>query len=185
MGVQPKTAVGCRMNQTKFKKLVHYVCWKCSSDPARLGSTKLNKVLWIAEIKNYYESGKSITGARYVRRQYGPVPAAILPILEELEREGTLTPEKSTFGGYTQRRFIVHRDADVDFLSAEERARVDEIIEFVCDRHTAKSISDATHDEIWQLAADGEEIPHFTIFSRAAEITEEDREWARHQLEAA
>lgn len=178
-------AGGEEMNQEKFKKLVHYICWRCANDPSRLGATKLNKILWIAELRNYYETGKSLTGARYVRRQHGPVPAAILPVLGDLERNGILTPQEAIYRGYKQRQFIVHVGTDSGFLSEDELHRVEETIDFVCEKHTAKSISDASHDQIWQVAADGEEIPHFTIFAREDQITEEDREWARQQLEAA
>ena len=73
-------------NREKFKLLVHYICWRCSDDPSRLGAVKLNKTLWVADFTAYYEFGQAITGAGYVKRQHGPVPRVILPVLRELEQ---------------------------------------------------------------------------------------------------
>src|SRR5713226_8962653 len=77
-------------NLAKFKALVHYICWRCA-DPTKLGAAKLNKVLWRADFKAYLELGEPVTGATYVKRQYGPVPFSILPSLRELEDEGKIS----------------------------------------------------------------------------------------------
>lgn len=170
------------MSLQKFKKLVHYVCWRCAEDPTKLGAVKLNKILWLADAERYYATGKALTGVRYVRRQYGPVPASILPVLRELEEEGKLTVQAATFHGLNKKEYIVHQTADDSFLSPEERTLVEEIIQHVCNEHTAKSISVATHNRVWEVAADGETIPYFTVFVRPGKITDKDREWAYAQL---
>lgn len=170
------------MDQEKFKMLVHYICWKCADDPSMLGAVKLNKILWISEGASYYSTGNSITGARYVKRQYGPVPSAILPILRDLEQEGVLTIRDADFHGFVKKEFIVNRPASPDFLSDQERGLVEDAIVFVCKMHSAKSISSATHDHIWKAAADGEEIPLFTVLAQPGKLTDDDRTWARQQL---
>src|SRR5260370_28750131 len=78
------------INYKKFKSLVHYICWTCA-DPTKLGAVKLNKVLWRADFRAYLELGQPVTGATYVKRQFGPVPSDILPTLRELEAEGNLS----------------------------------------------------------------------------------------------
>jgi hypothetical protein len=173
------------MDLQKFKKLVHYVCWRCASDPTKLGAVKLNKILWFADAAHYYATGKAMTGVRYVRRQYGPVPAPILPVLRELEEEGKLTIQDAKFHGLAKKEYIIHQPADESFLSPDERTLVEEIIEFVCNKHTAKSVSNATHNSVWEVAVDGETIPYFTVFVRPGKITEEDRKWAYAQLAGA
>src|SRR5271165_7126802 len=130
-----------KMDREKFKKLVHYVCWRCGCDPSKLGAVKLNKILWLSELSMYYTTGQSITSARYVKRQRGPVPAPILPILNELKQEGVLTIRETEFHGFKKREFIVNKDANGEFLSQQERELVEETIAFVCEKHTAKSIS--------------------------------------------
>ena len=60
---------------------------------------------------------------------------------------------------------------------------VDQMIEYVCEKHTARSISDVSHDHVWQAAEDGEEIPYYTIFALPGKITDDEREWALAELE--
>lgn len=169
-------------NREKFKSLVHYVCWRSSDDPSRLGAVKLNKTLWLSDLGAYYRSGQSITGARYIKRKFGPVPAAILPVLTELEDEGILTIRDAKHFGKRKKEYIVHRDASDNFLSPDEREMVETAIKVVCDSHTATSVSEASHDHVWKAAEDGEEIPLYTVFAKPGEITQSDRDWAHQQL---
>jgi hypothetical protein len=171
-------------DRQKFKALVHYICYRRSVvDPSSLGAVKLNKILWYSDLAAYYELGQSITGARYVKRRYGPVPHQIKPVLRELEDEGALEVKDSPYYGKTKKTFIVKKVAQNNFASPEELDIVQKMIDLICDEHTATSISRASHDHIWKAAEDGEEIPYFTVFATPGHLTEEDREWARYQLE--
>jgi hypothetical protein len=170
-------------DREKFKALVHYVCWSCKDDTSKLGSTKLNKVLWLADFLKYYRSGISITGARYVKRQFGPVPRAIMPVLSELEREGSVITREVPFHGRTKTEFIVTKDPVVSFPK-DELDIIDRTIRFVCDEHTAQSISEVSHDAVWHAAEDGEDIPYFTVFAVRGDVTDSDREWAREEIVA-
>jgi hypothetical protein len=169
-------------DREKFKALVHYVCWSCKDDPSKLGSTKLNKILWLSDVLKYYRSGSPLTGARYVKRQFGPVPRAIVPVLGELEKEGSVFSRQVLFHGKPKAEFIVVRPPAIN-LSDEERTLVDRTISYVCDEHTAKSISELSHDAVWRSAEDGEDIPYFTIFATKGELDEDEREWARQEIE--
>jgi len=171
-------------NRDKFKSLVHYICWRCSDDPSRLGAVKLNKILWASDFVAYYEQGSPITGAGYVKRQYGPVPRAIVPILRELEHDRVLIARDTRFHGFLKKEFTVLRDPDTTAFSASEMEIVDKAIKIICEEHTARSISARSHEYIWQVAEDGEEIPYFTIFAIPGEITDDEREWARQELES-
>lgn len=172
-------------DREKFKALAHYVCWKCQDDPSRLGAVKLNKSLWLADFAAYYQTGEPLTGARYVKRQFGPVPSAILSVLAELEREGAIRiTERELPGSYRQRQFLVLQAPQPGTFDAEELALIDKVIKTVCEEHTARSISEKTHDHVWKAAEIGEEIPYFTIFAVPGEITEDEREWARSELES-
>ena len=57
---------------------------------------------------------------------------------------------------------------------------IDQMISYVCEEHTAASISEETHDYVWEIAKMGEEIPYFAVFAgRTREPTEEELEWAK------
>jgi hypothetical protein len=166
------------MNREKFKTLVHYVCSKCE-DPSLLGSTKLNKILWYSEALSFLNFGKSITDARFVKRQFGPAPAAILPILSELESEKTLLIRDASFYGFPKKEFISLKAPVLgDSFTREEISIVDLVIGEVCNEHTAKSISKISHDAIWEMAEIGEDLPFYTVLAEQGEITEEDVAWA-------
>lgn len=168
-------------NREKFKALVHYICWRV--EPSELGSVKLNKVLWYSDTNRYLIAGDSITGAKYVKQQFGPVPSAILPVLDELKAEGLLAIREASYYGYPKREFFALSPANLDLFTAAEMSLIDSEIDRICYGHTATSISEESHDDVWKLAAIGEELPYHTVFaSRRAEITGEDIAWARQQL---
>jgi hypothetical protein len=171
-------------DQEKFRTLVHYICWQCKEDPATLGSTKLNKVLWLSDFLWYRETGEPITGATYVKREFGPVPRAILPALRKLEEEGSIAIEETEYHGYAKRQFHVHTAPSTDCFTSDQLDLVNKVITYVCEGHTAKSISDQSHDHIWEAAKDGEEIPYATVFVTRGRLDDKDRAWALQEPDA-
>lgn len=171
------------MNQSKFKSLVHYVIASRCNSPETLGAVKLNKVLWLSDLLAFYERGRAITNVRYIKRQFGPVPAPILPVLRELEEEGIVTIRGASHFGKRKKEYISNVPIDGSFLTKDEVKAVHWAIDLVCEQHTAKSISNASHDHIWKIAEDGEEIPLFTVFAKQGLITDADRAWAQQQLD--
>src|ERR1019366_1923011 len=131
----------------KFKNLVHYICAKCS-DPRQLGATKLNKIIWYSEREAFAKLGTPITGVRFVKREFGPVPPAVLPTLAELQSENTLLVRDTEYFGKPKREYISLREPDIADFTAEEISIIDRVSEIICERHTAASISDLTHGDI-------------------------------------
>ena len=168
-------------NFEKFKALVHYICWRCE-DPTKLGAVKLNKALWRADFRAYLELGESVTGATYIKRQYGPVPSDILPALRDLKAEGKLSIRDVEYFEKDKKEFFALTRPSLSSFTAEEISLADEAIEYVTEKHTARSISAESHDRIWELARIGEEIPYYTMFSKPAEITEDDIDWAKMKI---
>lgn len=172
----------------RFKTLVHYVCDR-ATDPTKLGATKLNKALWYADTFAYRINGKAVSrdSATYVKRQFGPVPKHVLRALNELESEGALKIREVYFFGKKKREFVSLRDAEKKVFSKEECDIIDQVVDQICDGHTAASISDLSHDKIWEAADLGEEIPLFAVLAAKADPpTKEDFAWAekaikRHQ----
>jgi hypothetical protein len=171
------------MDQAKFDALVHYVCAKCD-DPSALGATKLNKVLWYADVLAYLGTGKSITGATYVKRQFGPVPKDIMAARARLTAAGAIVERSALVGAYEQKQMVALARPDVSLFTAEEISVVDDVIDHVCRRHTARSISNLTHDHIWEAAAIGEVIPLSAMHaSFIGEVDEDDVAWAKKEMD--
>lgn len=163
-------------DREKFKQLVHYVVWKAGRRDW-FGATKLNKVLWFAESRAYVLTGSPITGATYIREKWGPVPKPMMPVRDELEDEGAIrvTREDSLV------RVVSLRQPDVSLLSREDRQAVDWWVDHIASDHTAGTISEASHDYAWQIAAMGEEIPMFATFANRIvdEPSEQALSWGR------
>lgn len=164
---------------TRAKKLVHYICAKCD-DPAKLGATKLNKVLWYCDTIAYRMRGQTISGdTSYIKRQFGPVPKRIQEILAELQNEKALLIRESEFFGKVKRDFIALKPADMSDFTDDEREIIDEVLKIICDQFTAVSISELSHDIIWDAAEIGEEIPiHAVLAAHPEAITKDDKAWA-------
>lgn len=161
----------------KFDELVHYICNKCDTD--KLGKIKLNKILWFSDIIHFMVKGESITGAAYIKREFGPVPRPMSGSLKRLEEEGKLSVTDTVCFGLPKKEFKSLSAPPLDTLAAEEVSLVDEVMDIIIGNHTAHSISELTHDEIWEMAEIGEEIPYEAVLvSNLGEIDELDMEWA-------
>ena len=169
------------MSMAKFKELVHLVIYECRDNPWTLGAIRLNKVLWFADVFVYQKTGESISGMHYVRRPKGPAPRPILPVLREMEEAGTIRIEEQN-SPYAPRLFHSLVEPQNRLLSHEEQSVTKEIVDAVRGL-SAADVSEITHDEIWEAAEDGEEIPLYaTLASGTGEITHEVRRWADNCL---
>ena len=157
----------------RLKALTHYVC--CTCDPDDLGATKLNKVLWYSDLKWFLEHGESITGAKYVKRQNGPMAMHFYDVIKQLVDEGAIFQRGVEYYGYPKTEYIPMKRATLSDFKPEQISLIDRIAEYVCQKNTAKSISCESHDVIWELAEIGEEIPFYAAFGAVlGEITEDD-----------
>ena len=139
-------------------------------------------MLWFTDMISYQMDGVPVTDEKYIKRKMGPVPATILRTIKELEREGKIMVCGRT-AYYDPYQYISLKDPDVSCLSDDARRLAKTVINFVCGL-TANEISDFTHDEVWNAAKEGEEIPLFaTLASGKGAITEEVKAWAESIVE--
>ena len=169
----------------KLRAAVHYVCFR-SPDPRRLGKTKLNKILYYADREAYLRTGQPITGEVYVKHQYGPVSSHLDAAIADLERNRLVAVAEASgynaFVGasYAQKQYLSLRRPDVSVFTAEEVSLIEQYVDLICERYSAREISRASHDAVWEAAELGEEIPYYTAFLQTpAEVTPDDLAWAR------
>jgi len=166
-----------RLAPGKLKAMAHHVI--AGSDPSRLGSIRLNKILWYADTIHYRATGQSMSGETYVKRQYGPVPEHVLRALGKLEEEDAIVIRKRTRFGLPMTDFVSMVDPDPKALTPEETALLDDVREYICTEHTAGSISQMSHDQIWEAANMGERIPlAASLVAVPGEPTTEMIRWA-------
>jgi hypothetical protein len=161
----------------KLKRLIHYVAWKAGRRDW-FGATKLYKVLWFADARQFVLTKKPITDATYIREKYGPVPKDAMIARRELESERAI--KISEEGKLT--RFVALTEPDVSMFSFDELRAVDYWIDHIDKEHTAKSISEQSHDYAWDIAKMGEELPLFAVLAdRIREPSDQELEKFRQR----
>ena len=173
-------------DRCKYKALVHYICCTCH-DPTKLGTVKLHKILWLSDVLAFLNFNKPITSETYIKKDYGPFSSHLSDMIKELEREKRLSVREIEWAeGKKKREFIGSGDPDKSLFTAEEIRLINDIRDYVCDDHTAGTISDLTHDDIWKMACMNEQLPYEAILvSDLATVTKEDLLWAKEEISKA
>ncbi len=171
-----------QFNRDKFTAAVHYVCRKFAMEPEKLGKTKLHKILWLSDIWHYRQYGDPLTGATYIKMPYGPFAQALSDTLSLLEKSGNLYSRKVDVGEFEKFELIGKGDPDMSAFSKSEMMMLEEAANYVAENHTAGSISDKTHDEVWEMADLQEAIPYEAMIASPAKITEEHFAWVRSEI---
>jgi hypothetical protein len=133
----------------------------------------------------FAEYGSSITGATYIKRQFGPTPRDIMASRARLVKSGALVERQIPTYVYNQTQFFSLKKPDISIFSAEQISLVDTVINAICSNHTAVSISNLSHDVIWQAAEIGEELPMTAsaFGGNFGEIDEDDIAWAHSVID--
>ena len=175
--------VGEAQGRVRTKEVAHYVIARARPD--RLGATKLNKIMWIADLAAYRQLGKTITGQKsYRKMQYGPVPNDIVAALAALKAEGKVHERSADTPSGPRREFVWLERPDASVFDAVEVDILNEVIEWLCANFSAAQISEATHDALWDEIELGEQIPIGAASIVAGEVTAEDFDWALQELAA-
>ena len=169
------------MANNRLASLTHYVIWKC--DPAELGAVKLYKILWFADLERYRRTGRTITGATaYTKLPHGPVPKGAKRALSALEAEGKIAQATENYFGRPKTMFMALHRPDLTEFEGDEIATVDMMAEIICRKHTAKSISEASHDALWDETPIGQDILIGAAAVIPGEATADDLAWAQEAL---
>lgn len=170
-----------RIDNKKLAELILFFADRCKDDPF-FGSTKLNKLLFIADFKSYGHLGKSITGVDYIHQRQGPTPEpkAFLSARNQLVQEGRLViEEQDTYAG-TRKKPVALKKPNMALFTDSEIQICEHAIESLKHLNSEES-SDWSHDfPGWLATRDGEIIPYQTVyFWRKEPLTLEDIEWGK------
>ena len=168
-------------DKRKLAELILYFSDRCQNDPF-FGSTKLNKLLFMADFWCYGHLGKSITGINYIHQKEGPTPEpkTFLSARKQLISEGRLAVrEEKTYVGIRKRPIAIDKPNLTLFTEAELQICQDaiEALKHLNNMET----SDWSHDfPGWLYTREGEIIPYETVYLyRKEPLTLEDTEWAK------
>lgn len=149
----------------KFKNVLLYILERCAGKP-NVGETVLYKLLYFSDF-NYYELYEEhLTGAKYRKLPYGPVPQKLDTIIGQMIDKGQLQRVKTDYHGYPQTRYLPLEKADLTELRASEKEVIDRVIEQMSD-WSAAMLSNYSHgDKPWKASKEGEEINYELAFYR-------------------
>lgn len=161
-----------QFDRAKLRAAILHTC--NAVDPAQLGAVKLHKVLYFADMIRFAETGAPLTGAVYRKRPFGPTCVQLLPTLNVMVSAGEIEVRDVEFYGRVKKEYVARIAEPKGVLNAAEIALLDEVIEFVCNQHSARSISEYSHQLPWEIAEFGEVIPYRTaLMLFPAELTPE------------
>jgi len=149
----------------KLKNVLLYILERCAGKP-NVGETVLNKLLYFCDF-NYYELYEEhLTGLRYKKLPYGPVPQNIDRILNQMVDDNLLKQINTEYHGFRQTRYIPLERADLKQFSASEKTVIDEVI-VQMGNWDAATISDYSHkDKPWRATDDNDYISYNLVFYR-------------------
>ena len=152
---------------SKFKNVLLYILERCAGKP-NVGETVLYKLLYFSDF-NYYELYEEhLTGAKYRKLPFGPVPRKLDTIIGQMIEKGQLQRVKSEYHGYPQTRYLPLMKADLTKLMASEKEIIDRVIEQMSD-WSAAAISNYSHKDMpWLASKEGAEINYELAFYRDA-----------------
>lgn len=164
---------------SKFKNVLLYILERCAGKP-NVGETVLYKLLYFCDF-NYYELYEEhLTGARYRKLPYGPVPQKLDAIINQMIEKGQLKRIKTEYFDKMQTRYIPLAKSDLVQLNAGEKEVIDKVIEQMSD-WSASAISAYSHKDMpWLATGEGDTISYNLAFYRelpySVRVYEEDDE---------
>lgn len=151
----------------KFKNVLLYILERCAGKP-NVGETVLYKLLYFADFNHYEMYEEHLTGARYRKLPYGPVPKGFDAIISQMIDQGQLQRVKTEYHGLTQTRYLPLEKADLTVLRASEKEVIDKVIEQMSDWNAAR-ISQYSHKDLpWEVTDEGKYISYELAFYREA-----------------
>jgi hypothetical protein len=148
----------------KFIELLLYYSQRGITERLIIGSTRLNKLLFFADMRAYAELGEPITGARYQRLEFGPAARAMLPVRDELVEQGAAEFEDGGPDDWAN-VIVPLRAPNLDVFSEDELRIANEVFEDLR-QFNAREVSDYAHLKSagWNVMEDHEDIPYEFAF---------------------
>ena len=134
-----------------------------------LPKTFLAKLLYLTDFSWFYDELKPMSGMKYRKIEYGPVPDQFFRVYEEMAEAGKLSIEESSKGAYWTTLTRAGQANRRSKLTAEERQRIGEVVKKWKDSNTREIVA-FTHS---QLPYQGSRLEQFIPYEL---ITQEEPE---------
>ena len=167
----------------RLRELILYIAEVSRSD-SRFGKTKLVKLLYVCDFESFRETGKPITGHKYVKLPNGPYPDNLNVLLREMVKARDITIEEDPYYGYPypQHRVVAQRHPNLESFSTQEIADVDGFIRRFWE-YSGTDMANLTHGIAWEVANMTEAIPYEASIISDEDLTQEDLDHINHLVQ--
>ena len=157
-------------NAKKFREVLLYILNKVGAK-SNVGETVIYKLLYFIDFDFYEKYEEQLIGATYKKNTFGPTPIEFTAIVDSMISDKELERVKSAYYQKEQKKYLPLRKANLDCLSGNEIALIDEVLNRLSDKN-ASQMSEYSHGDIpWKVTADMEVIDYETVFYRTPEYS--------------
>ncbi len=165
----PETAGDLRRTASRFpeklRAVILYILERCAGKP-NVGETVLYKLLYFSDFDYYERYQENLTGMKYRKLPYGPVPLFIEHFINDMIEAKFLRRIKCRYQGYLQTRYLPLHQADLLVLSERDIAVIDRVIGQFSDMSAAAISAWSHNDPPWMLSKNGQVIDYGLVHSR-------------------
>lgn len=148
-------------NIKKFRQM-YFACLRyAANDHGNVPKTKLAKLLYLADFTNFFKELEPMSGVKYRRLEYGPVPDVFFSMTDDLFEQGKINIEVLDRGA--QMVSLRTIDEDTSELTKDELLNIKEICSLWKDKPTQEIVNFTHEQKPWKMCRDGEYIPYSLI----------------------
>lgn len=148
----------------KYKEMIlFFLRLNNNNKDGKIPKTKLAKFLYLADFAWFYEKLESMSGMKYRRIDYGPVPDLYFRALDELEEEGKINIDRSIDGVILISAGEGLKMKKLETIMGEEKFLMEKIFRKWKNKKTSE-IVDFSHQQLpYRLCSPDEIIPYELI----------------------
>lgn len=148
-------------NLKKFRQM-YFACLRfVANEHGNVSKTKLAKLLYLADFTNFFQELEPMSGVKYRRLEYGPVPDVFFSMTDDLLVQGKINIDVLDRGA--QMVSSRTKDEDTSKLTGAELTRIKSICKLWKDKPTQELVNFTHEQKPWKMCRDGEYIPYSLI----------------------
>ena len=164
------------MSRERTKAALHHVIFKAQAESKPLGSVRLNKIVFCADVEAFDKRLEYITEGKYIKRPNGPMIDGFPFLIKEMKEEGLIAEEIKETDLYDIREYTSLTEPDMGLFSPEEVEILDVFTIEICNE-PAVAAKNKTHNHVWDIGEMDGALPVAGYFkTKVVPFTDEDVE---------
>lgn len=162
-----------RPDYEKYQMMTRLLLRLAQAEKVALKKTKLSQLLYLADMRTYFESKESMSGMIYRHYEFGPAADAYFRLIEEMELRGDINITQVTRDDYHMYEIKEARAAErqkLDLLKKRDVVILTAVFHAWKNAPTAELTKFIMTQAPLAETAVGEEIPYHLILKEAAHL---------------